>query len=91
MLLELFLEALPEDMDALEKAIEAGDARSCARAAHTIKGAASNGCASELASVARLIQVAAESGRMADIPELFLRLQFHFYLVVEAVKEELES
>ena len=91
MLLELFLEAMPEDIGALGRAIEADDARSCARAAHTIKGTASNGCAFELASVARLIQVAAESGRMADIPELFVRLQFHFSLVEEAVKEELES
>ena len=91
MLLELFLEAMPEDLEALGRAIEAGDAPSCARAAHTIKGTASNGCAQELASIAMAVQIAAESGRMSDIPELFVRLQFHFSLVEEALRKELES
>lgn len=91
MLLELFLEAMPEDIETLRRAIEARDAPSCARAAHTIKGTASNGCAKELAAIAMTVQIAAESGRMADIPELFVRLQFHFSLVEEAVRKELES
>ncbi len=45
MLLELFLEAVPEDLEALGDAIEREDVRACAKIAHTIKGTASNGCA----------------------------------------------
>ena len=91
MLLEIFLETMPEDLEDLRKAVEARDAPACAKAAHTIKGTASNGCARELASIARAVQIAAESGRMDDIPELFVRLQYDYSLVEEAMKKELET
>ncbi|MGI6783190.1 MAG: PAS domain S-box protein [Aminivibrio sp.] len=91
MLLEIFLETMPEDLEDLRRAVEDGDGPACAKAAHTIKGAASNGCARELASIARAVQIAAESGRLADVPELFVRLLYDYSLVEEAMRKELES
>lgn len=91
MLLELFLEAVPEDLEALADAIEREDLRACAKIAHTIKGTASNGCAPELSRAAKSIQSEAENGRSGELPELFSRLLFHFSLVAEAMKKELNS
>lgn len=91
MLLELFLEALPEDLEALGEAIERHDFRACAKIAHTIKGTASNGCATELSRLAKSIQAEAENGRPEELPELFSRLRFHFSLTAEAMRKELDS
>jgi len=91
MLLELFLEAVPEDLEALGDAIQKGDVRACAKIAHTIKGTASNGCAPELSRLAKAIQAEAEKGRTEELQELFSRLRFHFALTEEAMKKELDT
>ena len=90
MLLELFLEAVPEDLEALGDAIEREDVRACAKIAHTIKGTASNGCAPELSRIAKSIQAEAENGRPEELPELFSRLRFYFSLTAEAMRKELD-
>lgn len=55
-LIDLFLQDLPDNFDALREALQAGDAQALERAAHRLKGAASTLSADALASRAAQIE-----------------------------------
>ena len=90
MLLELFLESLPEEVEALSDTIKAGDLQAVKKAAHTIKGMAAGGCAMELNRIALALQTAAENKDRDILPELFSRLQYIFSVTAEVMRKELE-
>ena len=78
----LFLDNLPQRIQELQAALDAGDAPAARMAAHTIKGMAANTCAEALRKVAGEIEDAAREGdldavrgRMDDIKGLFVQLR----------------
>ncbi len=69
-LLRLFLDDLPENRDALLKAIEGDDLGGAAIAAHKLKGMLANLSAIQMASLASEIELAARSGDLDKIKPL---------------------
>ncbi|MRD48664.1 response regulator [Caenimonas koreensis] len=64
----LFVKDAPLRIDAIEQAIAAGDAGAVAKAAHALKGAASNIGAVAIQSEAAQLEAAASAGDIADAP-----------------------
>ncbi|MDD3180997.1 MAG: Hpt domain-containing protein [Opitutaceae bacterium] len=74
-LVGLFLQETPPRITDIETGFAKGDAPCLARAAHSIKGSASNFGASELSGLCAEIERNGRTGNLAAIPPLLARLQ----------------
>jgi two-component system sensor histidine kinase/response regulator len=74
-LLEAFLSGLDQQLPAIRRAAEAGDARQVRQEAHAVKGAALNLHAAELAERAAEMEEAGKAGRLEEIIALLPGLE----------------
>jgi HPt (histidine-containing phosphotransfer) domain-containing protein len=74
-IVEIFMETAPEQLQAIENAIAAGDAARVALVAHGMKGGASNFCADRFVAAARELELTARNGDLAAAPQLLARMR----------------
>ena len=74
-IVEIFVETAPEQLEAIETAIAAGDAARVALVAHGMKGGASNFCADRFVAAARELEHAARYGNLETAPQLLARMR----------------
>lgn len=86
-LVTLFLRDTPERLDALHRALEAGDFETASRAAHSLKGSASNLGAGGLQSMAAIAEMSARERDRAAVRAAAADLDREF----AAVKRQLED
>jgi len=77
-IVEIFMETAPEQLQAIENAIAAGDAARVALVAHGMKGGASNFCADRFVAAARELEQTARNGDLAGAPQLLARMREGF-------------
>jgi two-component system sensor histidine kinase/response regulator len=77
-LIELFLTDVPPQLVALKEALEAGDARSVGRVAHTLKGSSGNMGATRMTTICSELEAVGASGDLSRAPELLERLEEEF-------------
>lgn len=65
---QLFIEDYPNSVGEIEEALRTGDAKKLERAAHSLKGAASNFGADVVVKSALALEVAGRSGNLASAP-----------------------
>ena len=82
-----FLSSMPEQMHALRKAIESGDATNVEFHAHLVKGAAGNIGGKRLMDVATQMEVAAKAKDMAAMKAMELELHVQFDQLAKAIRE----
>ena len=85
--IELFLEDCPVRMAALATAIDVRDAAMVRRAAHAIKGSASNFFASRVVETAAALEMLADGGDLTGVDELAGRLDTEMGRLVTAMTE----
>lgn len=85
--IQLFLDDCPVRMAALAAAIDARDAGTVRRAAHAIKGGASNFFASEVVNAAAALEAMGASGDLTGVNELARRLDTEMRRLVTAMTE----
>ena len=88
MVMEVFLEDMPRQMQILRKLLQAGDAHDCGRQAHAIKGATANVGGERLRKVALEMEQAAEAGDMNAVQACMVELEAEFVLLRDAMKVE---
>lgn len=71
---QLFLEDYPNSLREIDAAVHTGDARLLERAAHTLKGAASNFGANPVAESALALEMAGRTGQLRAIDTDYSRL-----------------
>jgi len=74
-LVGLFLESYPQQQDELVRAAEAGDTKTAARAAHTLKSSLSTLGAKPIARLAQRIEIALTQGDLSSATPLVERLR----------------
>ena len=87
-LLELFIETSNSDLNMLQAAIEAGDAKIAENAVHSFKGAASNLGLMEFHKAANDIKVEAINGRLRGIAEFAQVLKNKLDVIEEFVRSK---
>jgi signal transduction histidine kinase/DNA-binding response OmpR family regulator/HPt (histidine-containing phosphotransfer) domain-containing protein len=87
-MIEPFLEDMPTYIEQMNSAIGADDAAKLRRAAHAVKGAASNLGAARLAGIAREIEECAETGSATSTQGLLVRLGTEYIRVKQALQAE---
>jgi two-component system, sensor histidine kinase and response regulator len=90
-LIELFLEDVPSQLEALREAEERDDAKSVERTAHTLKGSSGNMGATRMATLCAELEVVGGSGSLARAPELFEQLKAEFDRVRTVLRAELSA
>lgn len=84
---QLFLDDCPSRMATLAAALEKSDAPQVRRAAHTIKGAASNFFATAVVETAAAIEMKAAGGDLTGIDDLARRLDAEMKRLVAAMTD----
>jgi HPt (histidine-containing phosphotransfer) domain-containing protein len=74
-LIKLFLDTTGPNLDTLEKSIRANDSEAASKTAHKIKGAALNLDLTEVADLAKDIELRAKNGQLAEIPSVLSALK----------------
>lgn len=87
-LVQLFVEDTPPQLAALREAVDASDAQSVERIAHTLKGSCGNMGAVRMAKLCEELQGVGASGNLARVPELLDQLEAEFELVSKLLKAE---
>jgi two-component system, sensor histidine kinase and response regulator len=87
-LVQLFVEDTPPQLAALREAVEASDAQSVERIAHTLKGSCGNMGAVRMAKLCEELQGVGASRNLARVPELPDQLEAEFELVSKLLKVE---
>ena len=77
-LIELFLADVPPQLVALREAVEADDAHSVERIAHTLKGSSANLGATEMVAICSELEDVATSSNLSRTPQLLERLEGEF-------------
>lgn len=92
-LIRMFVANMPGDIEALRQAIAGGDAALVRSAAHFIKGAAVNLCATGINAVALAIEQAAMNGDLKQATRLMTRLEANWldFLKRPEVMQRLEA
>ncbi len=78
MLIQVFLEDIPLQIEAINQALDSGDTEQTCLVAHTIKGAAGNLCADSLQKLAQEIETAARADDMLSITQKIQNLPKEF-------------
>src|SRR5262245_35981165 len=86
-LLGMFLESLPAQLATVKAALEKSEPDEVRRAAHTLKGSASNLSATGIVAASRALEAAAERGDHEHLQRLYERLQVE----VEALAAEVSG
>ena len=85
--LDIFLEDIPKQLDAVKAAMDACDPAALARVAHSIKGAAANIGGEALRETAAEIEQACKAGK-TDLSGLYYpELQRQFLRLKDAIKQ----
>jgi two-component system, sensor histidine kinase and response regulator len=87
-LIELFLTDIPPQLDALREAVEAGDAHSVKRIAHTLKGSCGNMGAVRMGAICAELEEIGSSEDLAAAPVLISRLDQEFEHVRVVFEED---
>jgi len=90
-LIELFLADVPPQLVALREAVEAGDAHSVERIAHTLKGTCGNMGAVRMESICAQLEERGRSEDLAAAPVRVSRLEEEFGRVRAVFEEELSK
>ena len=90
-LIELFLSDVPPQLVALREAVEAGDANSVERVAHTLRGSCGNMGAVGMEDICAELEEIGRSEDQRDAPALASRLEEEFRRVRAACEEELSK
>lgn len=80
-LVAIFLSDTPKCFADLDAAVASGDAVSGTRAAHSVKGSASNFGAARLANAAKQIESLCRDGKMATTADLIVSMKAEFAAV----------
>jgi HPt (histidine-containing phosphotransfer) domain-containing protein len=88
-LIELFLTEVPPQLVGLREAVEAGDAHSVERIAHTLKGSCGNMGAVRMAALCAELEKVGSSGERRRAPELVERLEAEFDRAHQALDAKL--
>ena len=86
-LAEVYLGEEPELARTLGEAIESCDAEAISRAAHKLKGAASNFCADPTVGLAEELEKIARAGELENAQEIYERLKAEYLKLNEALRE----
>jgi len=85
----MFIRDVPRLMTTLQEALEAGDAEETARAAHSIKGLASNFGGAPCMEAALVIEEPAKSGQLANLETRVGPLSQQVDLLCDALRREI--
>jgi CheY-like chemotaxis protein/HPt (histidine-containing phosphotransfer) domain-containing protein len=88
-LIELFLADVPSQLVVLKDTVEAGDAHSVERIAHTLKGSSANMGAARMTTICSELQDVGASGDPSRAPELLERLEEEFGHVHRALEAKI--
>jgi signal transduction histidine kinase/CheY-like chemotaxis protein len=88
-LIRLFLDRMPAQLAALERAVEAGDAAQIRAHAHKIKGSALALVAQRMSETAAEMQHQAEQGNLSPLPRELRRLLQQYAVVADLLTQEL--
>ena len=81
-----FLEDIPQQIESLQDALQAGDASGVQRQAHTIKGASGNMGGKRLQAVALDMEQAAKDGALGSAKALAGELGIQFEQIKQAMR-----
>jgi HPt (histidine-containing phosphotransfer) domain-containing protein len=90
-LVALFLADLPNQLEALRQAVEAGDISSARRVAHTLKGSCGNMGAKEMATICARLQDISDPSDLTLAAILVKHLQVESERVRQALRAEVEN
>jgi two-component system, sensor histidine kinase and response regulator len=90
-LIEIFLEGVPNQLEALREATEKGDAQSVVRGVHALKGSCGNMGAMKMEAICTELEDAGHSGDLTAAPRQISRLEEEFGHVRTALEEELSK
>ena len=90
MLLELFIETAASDMQRGKESLDRREYDECARAGHSLKGAASNICAPLLSGGAEVFEKEAEKSSPLT-GKAYAELEAQFHLTVQEMKRVLQD
>ncbi|MDQ2800766.1 MAG: response regulator, partial [Armatimonadota bacterium] len=85
-IVELFLEEAPRLLSLVHERLSAGDASGVERAAHSLKGASANLCASGLAAAAGTLEARGREGDLARAPEALAGVAAELDLLLPALR-----
>jgi two-component system, sensor histidine kinase and response regulator len=86
-IVRVFLEDCPAQLSAIESAVEARDAHRIERAAHALKGAASNLGASDVVRAAEDLERLGAANRIADVDTAYARITADTSTFVNALRQ----
>ena len=84
---EVFLDDIPKRIESLKRSLEAGDAETVKRIAHSIEGAAANIGGEALRELAGEIEKACEDGHFESVNERCPELEHQFNRLKEAIQK----
>jgi two-component system, sensor histidine kinase and response regulator len=90
-LIELYLEDAPSQIAALGEAVEAGEAQTVERIAHTLKGSSGNMGATRMTAVCSELEDVGASSVLYKAPELLKQLEEEFGRVRATLKAKIEK
>jgi two-component system, sensor histidine kinase and response regulator len=88
-IVRLFLSHYPGELEALERALSAGDTEKLQRTAHSLKGAISNFAAPRATTAARTLELTLKSGMADNAAELVAETLAAVHELGEAMRADL--
>jgi len=85
-LIELFMETAQADLNQLKIALDAGDAETVSRRAHTMCGSAGNLRLMEMHETAKRIELAADDGRLDNLSDDLNALEAGFGKIAQSLQ-----
>jgi diguanylate cyclase (GGDEF)-like protein len=89
--IEAFVEDSPIYLESLKASIDRGDTQQVFELAHTIKGSSSNFGGTEVARIAKDIEVRAKSGDLAGVSNLYDELDKHLQSLIEYLTDYVQK
>ncbi|MCS6896857.1 MAG: Hpt domain-containing protein [Nitrospira sp.] len=86
MMVEIFLEQGPNDLAAIQTALEQQDAAGAARAAHRLKGSALQFCADAAVEAAKAVETAGKAGDVGESAKLYRKLEAELLRLFDALR-----
>ncbi|MCP9456599.1 MAG: Hpt domain-containing protein [Nitrospira sp.] len=91
MMAEVFLEQGPQDLAAIETALEEREAGAVAKAAHRLKGSVLQFCAEAAVKAAKAVEAAGKSGDVAEAQRIFPLLKTELARLRDALRTAMEK
>lgn len=91
MMAEVFLEQGPQDLAAIETALEQGDAGTAAKSAHRLKGSVLQFCAEAAVKAVKAVETAGKSGDVAEAQRIFPLLKTELARLCDALRAAMEK